>query len=44
MSATGARFGLGVVDGFDQRFDPALSARANAAYMNERLGELNDNL
>src|SRR5437868_112657 len=27
MSATGARFGLGVVDGFDQRFDPALSAR-----------------
>jgi len=44
MSATGARFGLGIVDGFDQRFDPALSARANAAYMNERLGELNDNL
>jgi membrane-bound lytic murein transglycosylase D len=44
MSATGARFGLGMVDGFDQRFDPALSARANAAYMNERLGELNDNL
>jgi membrane-bound lytic murein transglycosylase D len=44
MSATGARFGLGVVDGFDQRFDPALSARANAAYMNERLAELNDNL
>jgi len=44
MSATGARFGLGVVDGFDQRFDPALSARANAAYINERLGELNDNL
>ena len=44
MSATGARFGLGVVDGFDQRFDPALSARANAAYVNERLGELNDNL
>jgi membrane-bound lytic murein transglycosylase D len=44
MSATGARFGLGIVDGFDQRFDPALSARANAAYINEQLGELNDNL
>jgi len=44
MSATGARFGLGIVDGFDQRFDPALSARANAAYINEQLGELNDSL
>jgi len=44
MSATGARFGLGIVDGFDQRFDPALSARANAAYINEQLGALNDNL
>jgi membrane-bound lytic murein transglycosylase D len=44
MSATGARFGLGVVDGFDQRFDPALSARANAAYLNEQLALFNDNL
>jgi len=44
MSATGARFGLGIVDGFDQRFDPALSARANAAYINEQLAALNDNL
>ncbi|MGH8042091.1 MAG: transglycosylase SLT domain-containing protein [Rudaea sp.] len=44
MSATGARFGLGVIDGFDQRFDPALSARANAAYINEQLGVFNDNL
>ncbi len=44
MSATGARFGLGVVDGFDQRFDPALSARANAAYLNEQLRVFNDNL
>ncbi len=44
MSVTGARFGLGVVDGFDQRFDPALSARANAAYLNEQLGVFNDNL
>jgi len=44
MSATGARFGLGVVDGFDQRFDPALSARANAAYLDEQLAVFNDNL
>jgi len=44
MSATASRFGLGVVDGFDQRFDPALSARANAAYMNEQLAVFNDNL
>jgi len=44
MSATGARFGLGIVDGFDQRFDPTLSARANAAYINEQLAELNDSL
>ena len=44
MYATGARFGLGVVDGFDQRFDPALSARANAAYLNEQLAIFNDSL
>jgi membrane-bound lytic murein transglycosylase D len=44
MSATGARFGLGVVDGFDQRFDPQLSARANAAYINEQLAIFNDDL
>ncbi|MBS0556825.1 MAG: transglycosylase SLT domain-containing protein [Proteobacteria bacterium] len=44
MSATGARFGLGVVNGFDQRFDPAQAARANAAYINEQLGVFNDNL
>jgi membrane-bound lytic murein transglycosylase D len=44
MSATGARFGLGVVNGFDQRFDPAAAARANAAYINEQLGVFNDNL
>jgi membrane-bound lytic murein transglycosylase D len=44
MSATGARFGLGVVDGFDQRFDPALAARANAAYLDEQLAVFNNNL
>jgi membrane-bound lytic murein transglycosylase D len=44
MYATGARFGLGTVNGFDQRFDPALSARANAAYLNEQLAIFNNNL
>jgi membrane-bound lytic murein transglycosylase D len=45
MPATGARFGLGRdVSGFDTRFDPQASARANAAYINERFRELNRNL
>lgn len=44
MPATGRRFGLGVVDGFDQRFDPQLSARANAAYLNEQLAIFNNDL
>ena len=44
MPATGARFGLGYVDGFDQRYDPALAARANAAYLNEQLAIFNNNL
>ncbi len=44
MYATGLRFGLSTVDGFDQRFDPRLSARANAAYVNEQLAIFNNNL
>jgi membrane-bound lytic murein transglycosylase D len=44
MYATGLRFGLSTVDGFDQRFDPTLSARANAEYLNEQLAIFNDNL
>ena len=44
MYATGLRFGLGNKDGFDQRFDPGLSARANAAYINEQLAVFNGNL
>jgi membrane-bound lytic murein transglycosylase D len=44
MPATGARFGLTTVDGFDERFDPTLSARANAEYLNEQLAQFNDNL
>ncbi|MEO5625848.1 MAG: transglycosylase SLT domain-containing protein [Dokdonella sp.] len=44
MYATGLRFGLGTVSGFDQRFDPQLAARANAAYINEQLTIFNNNL
>lgn len=44
MPATGLRYGLGRVEGFDTRFDPALSARANVLYLNDRFRELNHNL
>jgi len=44
MYATGLRFGLNTDNGFDTRFDPAQSARANAAYMDEQLKAFNDNL
>lgn len=44
MPATGQRFGLNYVDGFDQRYDPQLAARANAAYLNEQLEIFNNNL
>ncbi|KZC18647.1 MULTISPECIES: transglycosylase SLT domain-containing protein [Rhodanobacter] len=44
MYATGMRFGLGSDSGFDLRFDPAASARANAEYINEQLRVFNDNL
>ena len=44
MPATGQRFGLSYSDGFDQRYDPQLAARANAAYLNEQLEILNNNL
>ena len=44
MYATGLRFGLSEQDGFDTRFDPGESARANAQYMNEQLQAFNDNL
>ncbi|MBD8881026.1 transglycosylase SLT domain-containing protein [Rhodanobacter sp. 7MK24] len=44
MYATGMRFGLTTDDGFDLRFDPAASARANAEYMDEQLKVFNDNL
>lgn len=42
MYATGKRFGLGVdATGFDTRYDPRAAAEASAAYLNERMGELN---
>ena len=42
MYATGKRFGLGPDGtGFDTRFDPRAAAEASAAYLNERMGELN---
>ncbi len=44
MYATGMRFGLGTDNGFDTRFDPGASARANAEYLNEQLRKFNDNL
>ena len=45
MPATGRRFGLGPDGtGFDNRYDPRSAAEASAAYLNERLRELNDNV
>ena len=44
MYATGLRFGLSSDSGFDMRFDPAASARANAEYLDEQLGAFNNNL
>lgn len=42
MYATGLRFGLGDDGtGFDTRYDPRRSAEASAAYLNERMGQLN---
>src|SRR5690606_35159622 len=45
MPSTGRRFGLGPDGtGFDTRYDPRSAAEASAAYLNERLRELNDNV
>ena len=44
MYATGMRFGLVSDSGFDMRYDPAASARANAEYINEQLRIFNNNL
>jgi membrane-bound lytic murein transglycosylase D len=44
MPATGRRYGLVIVNGFDQRFDPASATRANVAYLNDQFRLLNHNL
>jgi len=42
MYTTGRRFGLGNDGtGFDTRYDPRSAAEASAAYLNERMGQLN---
>lgn len=42
MYSTGRRFGLGPDGtGFDTRYDPRAAAAASAAYLNERMGQLN---
>ena len=44
MPATGRRYGLAIVNGFDQRFDPEAATRANVEYLNDQFGLLNNNL
>jgi membrane-bound lytic murein transglycosylase D len=44
MSHTGRVYGLGRDDGFDMRLDPVSATKANVAYLNDRLGELNNSL
>lgn len=44
MYATGLRFGLSSVNGFDERFDPTMAAQANAEYIDEQLAAFNNNL
>ncbi|MEO5565226.1 MAG: transglycosylase SLT domain-containing protein [Luteimonas sp.] len=45
MYATGTRFGLGVDGtGFDTRYDPRAAAEASAAYLNERMHQLNNSV
>lgn len=45
MPATGRRFGLGVdATGFDTRYDPRASADAAAAFLLERMAQLNNSI
>lgn len=44
MYHTGRRFGLGQIDGFDTRYDPAIAAKANVAYLQEQFRILNNDL
>ena len=44
MRGTGKRYGLTVENGFDLRYDPVASTRANVSYLNEQLEALNQSL
>ena len=44
MPATALRYGLGSIDGFDTRLDPARSTRANARYVKDQLRRFRGNL
>ena len=44
MPATAMRFGLLTHNGFDTRLDPSAAANANARYIIEQLGKLNNDL
>jgi membrane-bound lytic murein transglycosylase D len=44
MRSTGRRYGLTMENGFDLRYDPVASTRANVSYLNEQLDELNQSL
>ncbi len=44
MPATAMRFGLLTHNGFDTRLDPSAAANANARYIEEQLGKLNNDL
>jgi len=44
ITSTGRRYGLRVVDGFDERLDPQASTRANVAYLNDQIQTLGGSL
>jgi membrane-bound lytic murein transglycosylase D len=44
MPATARRYGLGTIDGFDTRLDPARATRASARYLVDHLGRFHGNL
>ncbi len=44
MPATGMRYGLGRVDGFDLRLDPVASTRASAEYLTDQLSRFSGDL
>ncbi|PID42089.1 MAG: lytic transglycosylase [Proteobacteria bacterium] len=44
MRFTGKKYGLRVVDGFDQRLDPVLATHANARYLTDHLKLFHNNI